>query len=516
MNAMSLVDKKTFRPDKTSPTTSRKVSSPKKEQKSDGIPPKVLEKPAKTGVNLLSPPARPGSCIPLTSPRVAQTEPGSPYKSPSSRAGAPAPDPSASLRAYLEGLKSDNLANVIFRDQTAATLLTYPVAWISQVQASLEPTVDELYKLAPVALTIMPQNMPGLLYPEAGCEEGFDWQLFKNLCAILWPEFSSQVISLESLPPRTLGLLAELHQQLAGLDAFRQLQPDARDKVLSDALFNLLIWNGIFSPLTKMFPDQYLRLVNGLCSYVKAAWGVQAQTQGNIGQAIISMVPTGHAKQCSDFSAALTKEVRRVALLRTVQFHDQSQHPALNRLREKNIDRHFTDTWRSREDDYDKVLRKGDYYLTDADGVEYPCKLYKDLCNYVDDGSKKKLPQVVLHVAGERIGNFLCHTYLYDGESPLFTDAKGQRVDPVPTLSTRFVLSRNEEGTITVRFSSVDHEVKSAMLLAPGDDDSGIEATPLFQASLEFHGEFYFYPEGEQFEIGSTRLIGQNLHLFHY
>jgi len=294
------------------------------------------------------------------------------------------------------------------------------------------------------------------------------------------------------------------------------LQPDARDKVLSDALFNLLIWNGIFSPLTKMFPDQHLRLVNGLCSYVKAAWGVQAQTQGSIGQAIISMVPARHAKQCSDFSAALTKEVRRVALLRTVQFHDRFQDRTLNRLREKNIDLRFTDTWRSRADDYENVVKKGNYYLTDGDGVESQCKSYKALCNYVGDGSKKLLPQVVLHVVGERIGNFLCHTYLYDVESPLFTDARGQRVDPVPHLRTTFILSRNEEGTITVRFSSVDREVKSAMLLDPNDDDSGIEATPLFQASLEFHGEFYFYPKGEQFEIGPTRVRGQNLHLFHY
>ena len=495
---------------------SKANNSPANSRKSETRSPEVREKSGKTAGTLFSSPAREGSCIPLPSSRVAQTDRGSPYKSPSSHGNKAASDLSTSLRAYLEGLKSDNLANTIFRDQTAATLLTYPVAWISQFQASLQPTVDELCKLAPAALASMPQNMPGLLYPEAGCEEGFDWQPFQNLCANLWPEFASQVISLASLPPRTLGLLAELHQQLAGLNAFRQLQPDARDKVLSDALFNLLIWNGIFSPLTKMFPDQYLRLVNGLCSYVKAAWGVQAQTQGSIGQAIISMVPARHAKQCSDFSAALTKEVRRVALLRTVQFHDQFHDRTLNSLREKNIDLRFTDTWRGRADDYDNVVKKGNYYLTDDAGVEYRCKSYKALCSYVGDGSKKLLPQVVLHVAGERIGNFLCHTYLYDVESPLFTDAKGQRVDPVPTLITKFVLSRNQEGTITVRFSSVDHEVKSAMLLDPNDDDAGIEATPLFRASLEFHGEFNFYPEGEQFEIGLTRLSGQNLHLFDY
>ena len=476
--------------------------------------PRVLEKSGKPTGRLFSPPPRHNACIPPASPRVAQAAPGSPYKPPSSNAGKLAPEASASLRAYLEGLKSDNLANVIFRDQTSATALTYPTPWISQVQASLEAPVGKLCQLAPSVLLAMPENLPARLYPSAGCEEGFDWQPFGSVCANLWPEFARQVISLESLPPRTLGLLAELHQELGRLDAFCKLQPDARNKVMSDAVFNLLIWNGIFSPLTKIYPDEFQRLVNGLCSYVKAAWGIQAQTQGSIGQAIISMVPAEHARQCADFRAALMPEVERLASLRTVRFHDRLQQPALNSLRERNIDRYFTETWRDRADDYKSVVDKGNYYLTDASGVEYPCRSYEKLCDYVGKGSKNSLPQVVLHVMGDRIKNFLCNTYLYAGEKPLFNDASGHRVEPVPDLRTKFILSRNENGRVAVAFSCVDPAIKSAMLVDPDDDGSGVDGVPLFQASLEFHGTFRFYPDGQEFEASDIRLAGQNLHMF--
>jgi hypothetical protein len=74
-------------------------------------------------------------------------------------------------------------------------------------------------------------------------------------------------------------------------------------------------------------------------------------------------------------------------------------------------------------------------------------------------------------------------------------------------------VSRNDTGKITVKFSAVDHAVKSAMLVETGDESLGVEAIPLFQASLEFHGEMYFYPN-EEFEAGNICLTGQNLHLF--
>lgn len=507
---MSQINNKALRSKETPSNTPSRSTSPAKKGKGEASSPRVLEKSGKSTGSLL----RHNACIPPSSPRVAHAASGSPYKPPSSSPGKPAPEASTSLRAYLEGLKPDNLANVIFRDQTPATALTYPTPWISQVQASLEAPVSKLCQLAPAVQLAMPENLPARLYPSAGCEEGFDWQPFSSACAKLWPEFARQVISLESLPPRTLGLLAELHHELGRLDAFCKLQPDARNKVMSDALFNLLIWNGIFSPLTKMYPDEFQRLVNGLCSYVKAAWGIRAQTQGSIGQAIISLVPAEHARQCTDFRAALMLEVERLASLRTVQFHDRLQQPALNGLREKNIDRYFTETWRGRVDDYKSVVKQGNYYLTDASGVEYPCISYEKLCEYVGNGSKNSLPQVVIHVMGDRIKNFLCNTYLYGGEKPLFNDASGRRVDPVPDLRTKFVLSRNENGRVDVAFSCVDPAIKSAMLVDADGDGPGADAAPLFQASLAFHGTFHFYPDGEEFEASNIRVSGQNLHMF--
>jgi hypothetical protein len=102
---------------------------------------------------------------------------------------------------------------------------------------------------------------------------------------------------------------------------------------------------------------------------------------------------------------------------------------------------------------------------------------------------------------------------LYDLETPLFTDAKGQRVDPVANLDTKFILGRDKTGNIAIRFSCCDHAVKAAMIVSPGSDDWGVDAKPLFQANVEFHGELHFHST-EEFEAGPIRLTGQNLHLF--
>jgi hypothetical protein len=505
MNAMADIRNITPRRKDSTESLLPNIQSPAKSPRKATDSPKLREQAGNPEQALLSPSSKQARCIPLASP--------SPCKSPSSRAGASAPALPASPRAYLEGLNSHNLANNILRDQTSANADNYPTAWVSQVQASLEEPVGKLLELAPIVLDAAQRKKLKRLFPEVGSNAKFDWQPFGDLAEELWPHFSRVIISPDSLPPRTLGLLAEFRAELGRLPAFRDLTPAARDKAFSDALFNLLIWNGIFSPLTKSVPEQYQRLVNGLCTYVKVAWGMQAQSQGNIGAMIAGMVPPGHMKQCAEFCVALTAQVERLAALRTVQFQDKQLDQRLNRLREKNIDRHFTDTWLIRADDYAEVVKQGRYYLTDADGVKRKCKSYEDLRNYVGSGSKGTLPEVVLHVAGDRIRNFLTNTYLYDLETPLFTDAQGQRVDPVAKLDTAFILSRDKDGKITVTFSCCDHAVESAMLVRPGGDDWGVEALPLFPASLEFHGAMHFHPN-EEFEAGPIRLSGQNLHMF--
>ncbi|MDQ2988617.1 MAG: hypothetical protein M3R60_05905 [Pseudomonadota bacterium] len=497
----------------TTQRPAEKDASPTKSLRKGVNSPKLREQAGDAKYALLSPSSKQAKCIPLTSPRATQAAPASPYKSPSSRAATSTSAIPPSPRAYLEGLNSDNLANSILRDQTSANADNYPTAWIGEVQASLEEPVGKLLELAPIVLAAAEKKKLKRLFPEIGSDAKFDWQPFNNLAEKLWPHFSALIISPESLPPRTLGLLAEFRAELGRLPAFGDLKPAARDKAFSDALFNLLVWNGIFSPLIKSVPEQYQRLINGLCTYVKVAWNMQAQSQGNIGNMIAAMVPAGRVKQCAEFCVALTAQVERLAALRAVEFQDEQRDLRLNQLREQNIDRHFTDTWLIRTDDYAEVVDQGRYYLTDADGLKHRCKSYEELEKYVGSGSKGTLAEVVLHVAGARIRNFLTNTYLYDLETPLFTDAQGQRVDPVANLDTTFILGRGNDGKITVTCSSCDHAVKSAMLVRPGSDDSGIDAVPLFQASLEFHGEMRFYPS-EEFEAGPIRLTGQNLHMF--
>ena len=510
---MSDIQKVTLRLTDTPPKQPGKASSPTKSQ-IQARSPKVREQSGSSNKPLFSPSSGQAGCIPAPLPRATRPAADSPYKSPSSKTGNLAPDQPVSPRAYLQGLRPDNLSKGILRDQTTANAETYPTAWISQVQASLEAPLRKLHALSPAVLAAMPESDPDRLYPAIGSDEGFDWKPFRNLCAVLWPAFSGQIISVKSLPPRTLGLLAEFHAELTALPTFSNLPLETRNKVRSDGLFNLLIWNGIFSPLTQAYPQQYTRLVNGLCSYVKAAWGIQAQTQGSMGQAIIAMVPADQIKKCADFQAALTTKIERLAALRTVKFHDKRDDARLNKLRETSIDRHFTETWRIRTDDYSDVVKRGNYYLTDASGVERRCRSYKQLKEYVGRGSKNSLPEVVLHVAGDRIRNFLSNTYLYDIEKPLFMDAHGNRVDPIVKPDTKFILSRNNEGRITVTFSCCDRAVESVMLVSPGDDSWGADATPLFQASVEFHGKFHFFPDGEEFEAGNIHITGQNLHLF--
>jgi hypothetical protein len=519
MNVMSHIQNNSPRPAETPPKTAGEAGRSPKRLEQQAKSPRVREQSGSPKKPLFSPsspslpPSRQTGCIPAASPRATRSAPNSPYKTPPSQTGKLASDPLPALRAYLQGLKPDSLSTGILRDQTTATAEHYPAAWIRQIQASLAAPLGKLRELAPAILAAMPANDPAQLSPDAGNDAGFDWTPFGKACAKLWPEFAGRIISLESLPPRTVGLLAEFHAELAALPAFANLAPEARNKAQSDALFNLLIWNGIFSPLAKSYPEQYQRLVNGLCTYVKAAWGMQALTRGSMGRAIAAMVPAEQVKQCAAFQTALATEVEALAARRTVKFQDRHRDPALNNLRVRNIERHFADTWLTRADDYARVVKQGNYYLADADGVERRCKSYADLRKFVGSGSRNSLPEVVLHVAGDRIRNFLCNTYLYDPEKPLFTDAQGQRVDPVPDLETKFILSRSDNGAITVTFSCVDPAVKAAMRVAPGHDDTGVDATPLFQASLEFHGDFHFHPN-EEFEAGSIRLAGQNLHMF--
>lgn len=484
--------------------------SPKKGVKS----PEVREGPGQSENTLLSPSSRQNKASnPPASPRATRVAPDSPYKPSSSTPGASASDAPASPRAYLEGLTPDNLANGILRDQTAANAANYPTAWIVSVQNSLQEPVNKLREMMQTHLG--PTGDVGRFYPAPGSGENFNWKPFRQLCDTLWPVFSGTVLSLKTLPPPTVALLAEFRAELARLSAFIALEPATRTKAVSDAIFNLLVWNGVIGPMINAVPPAYQRLAHGFGAYVKAAWGMQAQSQGHISSRIASFVQDARSKQCTAFRKALAVEIERILLLGTVRLSDDHGDHALNTLREKNMDRHFTNTWKDRNDDYASVVELGDYSLVDDKGIKTRCRSYGELEAFVGPGARKSLPQVVLHVAGDRIKNFLCNTYLYKIRNPLFTDLKGRRVEPVPFLQTQFSLRRDKDngGRIIVHFSCIDPAVRSVMLIEGSDGEAlESEAQPYFPASLEFHGEMHFH-QNEEFEAGNIQVAGQNFHV---
>ena len=435
----------------------------------------------------------------------------SPYKQPARKSAAAVPVYTAadlaSLRAYLQTLKPDNLANSIFRDQSSAAT-SFPSAWIRQVQGSLEATVD---RLLPAILSAAPSKaLPALVPPLEG-DDAFDWTRFGELCSILWKDFSEHMFSTQGMPRLTLGLLAEVADELRRLPAFLALEAERRAQVLADALFSVYVWNGVMSPLMNRVPATHKRLMNLLCVYIKAAYGTTSTTQGESGLKVIGLVQAPHAQRCASFRRALMPEVERLAGLRTVVVQDRQDEHSLNGLREHHIDLYFTETWLSRADDYPRQLRQGSYLLTDRNGLTRKCRSYQEWRDYVGPGSKGSLPEVVLHVAGHRMKNFLCHTYLYDIDNPFFVDESGRRVDPVPDLEASFILSRNDAGVVTVRYCCDDHAVAKAMLVTAEQQDA--EATPLFPAGIAFSGEMLFHPN-EEFESGPVEIKGRNFHMF--
>lgn len=487
--------------EKSTPTSAR-----------DGQP--LVSERKKTGEKqggLLSPSNQPPKSRALTPDPHRTGMPDSPYKpapaSPAASRTDPASAELASLRRYLQTLKPDSLAYTIFRDQTNVSRCHFPTMWIKQVQGSLMETVDEL--MTAILAAAPPEALPGL-HPPLTDNEAFDWSGFGNLCSTLWECYARLALSMQSLPRLSEGLLAELADELQQMPGFLALDAEMRERILAEALFSVLVWNGILSPLMKVAPETHKRLLNLVCIYIKAAHGVTSTTQGESGTQIISMVEASHKAQCVAFQQALVAQVKHLASLRTVHAHDGHVDPRLNKLRESHMDRYFTDTWLNRSDDYAKQVRRGSYFLTGEDGMVRRCQSYDALRDYVGPGSKGTLPEVVLHVAGERITNFLCHTYLYDLDRPFFADSNGVKVDPVPEMKARFTLSRNPAGVITVLYCCHDDAVAKAMLEV---DNLDFERMPLFPASITFNGVMRFHPN-EEFESGEVDIDGLNFHIF--
>ena len=442
---------------------------------------------------------------------------GSPYK-PASSAKPAAPATSArpelkSLRDYLYGLRQNTLADAIFRDQTSANK-TFPTAWISQLQNAMKEPVEALQDLEKVLGKDIATAKKTGLYPALDADmdiDKFDWQPLDKLCKAFWPKFAKQVLTIDSVPPLAVALLAEAADELSDLPAFLLLDQPTKTKINADTIFNLYIWNGVFSPLQKNTSKQYASVINMLCLYVKGACGVTGTTQGDLGKAVTGLVSDQHRAEYDVFLKALSLKVAALADRRTVLFRDRRNVPAINQVHENNIARYFKSTWLDRDEDYKTTLIEGQYFLTEKSDAFVRCLSYPAFREYIGEGDRGTLPELVLHVAGPRIKNFLCQTYLYEPATELLEDVRGNKVHPVADLQTRFTFNRDNNGVITVYYVCSDPAVESVMLVGDGETES--DATPLLKGSLEFKGELRFYPD-EQFESREVEFTGRNFHLF--
>lgn len=512
VNAMNSIDQTSAASSTTTTqvqnTPQQRATSPRKK----GEP--TLTEQASGKKRRLLPSSQPSPTNSPAAPRARLASSDSPYK-PAASGPIPAPATDAraelkSLRVYLHSLRQDNLANAIFRDQTSAAR-DFPTAWTSQLQHALEEPVEALRDLEPfLEKAIAKAKKTGLIPAPGAAMDHFDWQPFANLCKTLWPKFAKQVLTIDSIPPLAIAMLAEVADELSELPAFLLLDQSIKTKVMSDTLFNLYIWTGVFSSLQKNMPKQYASVVDRLCLYVKGACGVTATTQGELGKAVTGLVSDQHRTEYKSFLDALSQKVEALAERRTVQFRDLRNVPELNRVHENNVARYFKSTWLTRKDDYRAVLIGGHYFLTEKGGASVRCLSYPAFRDYVGKGDRGTLPELILHVAGQRISNFLCQTYLYDSDMDLLEDTQGNKVHPVAELQPRFTFSRNDNGLITVYY--VCTAAAAANVILVGNDETESDATPLLKGSLEFKGELRFYPD-EQFESGEVEFTGRNFHL---
>jgi hypothetical protein len=443
-------------------------------------------------------------------PLISSPQPASPFTL--VNAGAPPASPEAgALRNYLHSASADMLCKSIFREQVIVPSNVFPGNWIKAVQDSMSEVAG---RMVDVILSAAGTQVWSELIPPIDGKEDFDWAPLEALCGAAYKSLIPADPSMKLLPRPTMILLGQMVDELQHAPGFQHLSDAQRDKVSSDAIFGVAVFLGLIGPMQeqlKVKGDNHSRLGALLGIYLKACFGIASTSQGGIAGTIVKFAGPEQLVQCAAFNLELLLETRRIAGLRTVCFDHDSNDFELDNFLEDNIDVYFIGTWLARADDYKRQLAKGCYLLAKPDGTHHICRSYKEFTDYVGQGSKGTLAQTILHVSGERLKNFLCHTYLY-GVRPLFTDIDGRSVDPIPKLQTLFLVRREASGHITVEYSCTDLKVGKAMLIGNNEEDQ-FEATPALPASLEFAGFWHFYPN-EEFEVGRTRITGQNLHLF--
>jgi len=457
-----------------------------------------------------SSPASGASRAPLT-PLLRPASPASP--SPpftlASAIASPASPEAGALRDYLQSASVDRLSNAIFRDQHGFGT-SFPQEWIRTVKHSMSRVTSNMVKaIEPI---VAGQDLNKLV-PPIGEQENFNWKPLERIFSAACKALIAPGSSTSPLPFPTMILLAEMVDELRQAPGYQQLDNGQRNKAVEDAVFSVAIFYGLIGSLEERLKNTaYPRLANLLGIYLKACFGVASTSRGEIAGAIVKCARREQLAQCAAFRAELLREVRRIAELRRVRFDDWYTDPPHEDNLEKNIDIYFKDTWLARADNYEEQIRKGRYLLAEPDGARHPCRSYQQLVSHVGQGSKGTLAETILHVAGERLNNFLCQSYLYSPCCRLFTDIAGRFVEPIPQLQSRFLIRQATSECITVEYRCTDADVRSVKLIGKNEEDE-YDAAPALPASLEFAGVLHFFPN-EEFEVGSVQIRGRNLHFF--
>ena len=162
----------------------------------------------------------------------------------------------------------------------------------------------------------------------------------------------------------------------------------------------------------------------------------------------------------------------------------------------RNLARYFTDTWPTRVPfSQPQQFEQSDYMLTDGSGQSRRCGTYRELTQFLAGSAVPDMADRLLHVAGPRLSNFLCQTYLYNPALCLFGNVGRHRIEPLANLRATFEIACNQRGEIRVRYTASDDHVDRVMLVGPLEHDEH-EALLAAPASIRFSGTLLFAADG--------------------
>ena len=178
----------------------------------------------------------------------------------------------------------------------------------------------------------------------------------------------------------------------------------------------------------------------------------------------------------------------------TVFFDEAPGDRRITAEHRKNVGVYFTDSWASRLPlHHQQQVEQGNYVLRHPNGEVSRCTSYAEFTRFTGEGAPPLLPELILHIAGPQLHNFLCQTYLYNQALSLFQLVGERRVEPMPVLTTTFELEHHTDGRILATYVASDDNLGKVMLVGRKPYDEH-EAGPIGQAGIHFSGTLLFSP----------------------